>query len=170
MQSWNKNHFTYCSSGHTWNSTWLKEQNWHVKQNSFLTVSLPKEEKLENSQERLFTRKSDKFCTFMDDSKSLLSLFFFLMWVVSLISDCTYFMPMHNGLNTLHAFWDAKWMKRSRWKLIPAVKWHLEHIVIPISLYIKKIKHFLKHSEIFYPLFPLSFLGRYHHLVVCYFL
>lgn len=29
-----------------------------------------------------------------------------------------------------------------------------------------EIKHFLKHSEIFYPLFPLSFLARYHHLIV----
>lgn len=167
MQSWKKP-FTYCSSGHTWYSTWLKEKNWHVKQNPFLTVSLPQEEKTWKLIGKVIHRKSGQFCTFMGDSKTFLSLFFF-MWVVSLISDCNYFMPMHNGLNVLYAFWDAKWMKNHRWKFMPAVKWHLEHIVIPTSLYIMKIKYYLKHSEIFYSLFPLSCLDRYHHLVVCYY-
>lgn len=97
--------------------------------------------------------------------KDIFKVFFFI-WVVSLISDCNYFMPMHNGLNALYAFWDAKWMKKRRWKFMPAVKWQLEHTAIPTSQYSMKIKYFLKPSEVFYSWFPLSCLDSYHYLVV----
>ena len=56
--------------------------------------------------------------------------------------------------------------KASMEGLISALNWHVEHIVLPSSLYLVKEKHFLIYSAIFYPLFSLSSLGRYQHSVV----
>lgn len=111
-----------------------------AKHISYTVITL-RRKKLENSQKRLFTGNLAIFVQLWMIQRHF-QVYLFFMWVVSSISACNDFMPMHNGLNALYNFWDAKWMKKHRWKLIPAVKWHLEHIVVPTSLYIMKIKKF----------------------------